>query len=197
MRRGLGNGNGSENKVDILVTAFTPFGGMEKNMSSAVMNCLPDEIGDIRLHKLLIPTSYDRGFEELHHYLNEHRVDAVVLTGQAGRPGITVERVAVNVGDASIADNDGIVYTDRTLVPDGPAAYFSTLPIKRMCAAADCSVSNSAGTYACNCVMYKALNFLDGTGIPCGFVHIPASGSAEGWAEELVKMIKCLDENNV
>lgn len=178
--------------MDILVTAFTPFGGMEKNMSSDVVDLLPGEIGGKHIYKLLIPTSYDRAFSELRRWLNEHRADAVVLTGQAGRDKMTVERVAINVGDAGMADNDGVVYDDRPLVADGPAAYFSTLPIKRMCAAADCAVSNSAGTYACNCVMYKALHFLDGTGVPCGFIHIPQSGSPEKWAYELTKMLECL-----
>lgn len=178
--------------MDILVTAFTPFGGMEKNMSSTVMDLLPDEIGDRRIHKLLIPTSYDRAFGELRRWLNERRADAVVLTGQAERDKMTVERVAINVGDADMADNDGVVYTDRILVPDGPAAYFSTLPIKRMCAAADCEVSNSAGTYACNCVMYKALHFLEGSGVPCGFIHIPQGGEAEKWAQELTEILECL-----
>lgn len=177
--------------MDILITAFTPFGGMEKNMSSMVMNCLPDEIEGKKLHKLLIPTSYERAFGELQHYLNENQVDAVVLTGQAPRKKITVERVAINIGDEPMADNDGVVYTDKTLVPGGPDAYFSTLPIKAMCAAGDGAISNSAGTYACNCVMYKALNFLGGS-VPCGFIHIPKSGSAEKWAEDLIKMIKVL-----
>ena len=178
--------------MNILVTAFTPFGGMEKNMSSMVLDCLPDEIGYMRLHKLLIPTSYERAFGELQHYLDENQVDAVVLTGQAARKKMTVERIAINIGDEKLADNDGVVYTDRVLVPDGPAAYFSTLPIKAMCAAADCAVSNSAGTYACNCVMYKAIHYLSGSDIPCGFIHIPKSGSAEKWAEELVKMLMVL-----
>ena len=178
--------------MDILVTAFTPFGGMEKNMSSAVMNILPDEIGGKRVSKLLIPTSYERAFNELHRYLSEHRVDAVLLTGQAGRSKLTVERIAINIGDEAMADNDGVVYCDHVLVPDGPAAYFSTLPIKRICEAADCAVSNSAGTYACNCVMYKTLHFLDGSGVNCGFIHIPSSGSAEKWADELKKVINCL-----
>lgn len=178
--------------MDIVITAFTPFGGMEKNMSSMVMSCLPDEIGDKRLHKLLIPTSYERAFSELQHYLNQNHVDAVVLTGQAPRKKITVERVAINVGDEKMADNDGVVYTDRTLIPDGPDAYFSTLPIKAMCAAGDGAISNSAGTYACNCVMYKALHYLSGSGIPCGFIHIPKSGTPEKWAEELVKMIEMI-----
>ena len=182
--------------MNVLVTAFTPFGGMEKNMSSSVMNQLPDEIGDIKLQKLLIPTSYERGFEELRRYLNEHAADAVILTGQAGRSGITVERVAINVGDGEIADNDGVVYTDRTLVPGGPAAYFATVPIRKMCAAGGGAVSNSAGTYACNCVMYKALHYLDGSGVMCGFIHVPQTGSPSGWAEELVKMIGVLSTSN-
>ena len=178
--------------MDVLVTAFTPFGGMEKNMSSMVNDCLPDQVGEKKLHKLLIPTSYERAFGELQRYLHQYHVDAVILTGQAPRKKISIERVAINIGDEKLADNDGVVYTDRVLVPDGPAAFFSTLPIKKMCAAADCVISNSAGTYACNCVMYKALYYLNGSGIPCGFIHIPRTGSAEKWAEELVKMIEVL-----
>ncbi len=174
--------------MNILVTSFTPFNGMEENMSAKVMELLPEKAGENVIHKLLLPTSYEGSIAALKKWLEENPADGVVLTGQAPREKITVERVAINVGDCSLTDNDGVVLQDTPLVKLGPAAYFSTLPIKEMCRAGDGQISNTAGTYVCNALMYKALDFLKGK-IPCGFVHIPQNGSASLLAEQLAKMI--------
>ncbi len=174
--------------MDILVTSFTPFNGMEENMSAKVMELLPEKAGENVIRRLLLPTSYDRCVKALKKWLEENPADGVVLTGQAPREKITVERVAINVGDSSIADNDGVMLRDTPLVNGGPAAYFSTLPIKEMCRVGDGQISNTAGTYVCNALMYKALDLLNGK-IPCGFVHLPQNGSAPLLAEQLAKMI--------
>lgn len=170
----------------VLVTAFTPFGGESENMSMKVLSLLPDTVD-----KLVVPTSYEGGFAALRSYLDAHEPAAVILLGQASRPRLSVERVAINVADARLPDNDGVVLTDAPLEEGGPAACFSTLPIKKMAAAADACISDSAGTYVCNCLMYKALRRLDGR-IPCGFVHVPKDGDEAYFAAEIVKMIAVL-----
>ncbi len=173
----------------VLITAFTPFGEFKRNMSAEVLELLPED-GNIK--KLLLPTSYGGSIEKLRQYLAENPVSAVILTGQAPRGKITVERVAINVGDCSLPDNDGVVMDDAPLDCGGPAAIFSTLPIKKMALAADGSVSNSAGTYVCNSLMYKALRLLDGSGVPCGFVHLPQDGNAAELSDKLMKMVECI-----
>ncbi len=177
--------------MDILVTAFTPFGSFSENNSAKTMELLPDE----GIKKLLLPTSYERSFSELKKQLETSPAAAVVMLGQAPRDKITVERVAINVADCSMADNDGAVLTDSPLVEGGDAAYFSTLPIKEMLKAADCRISNTAGTYVCNALFYKTAHYLHGSGIPCGFIHIPQEGSPLEYAAELVKMLRVIDKN--
>ena len=113
--------------------------------------------------------------------LDEEQPDAVICVGQAGgRPNITVERVAINQDDARIPDNEGAQPVDRTIFEDGPAAYFSTLPIKAMvrdmkAAFVPAAVSNTAGTFVCNHVMYGALHYAatKAPKLKAGFVHIP------------------------
>ena len=168
----------------VLVTAFTPFGGFSENMSMKVLELLPGTV-----NKLVVPTSYEGAFNELKKYIDANSPSAIVLLGQAPRDKINVERVAINVADAALPDNDGVVLTDAPLIEGGPAAYFSTLPIKKMIAAADARISDSAGTYVCNSLMYKALNYVS---VPCGFVHIPQSGDPRYFAAELMKMVNCI-----
>lgn len=170
--------------MDILITAFTPFGGFTENMSAKVMELLPS-----RFHKLLLPTSYERSFAELKKYLEEKKIDAVVLLGQAPRERLTVERVAINIADCTLADNDGVILEDEKLVKDGENAYFSTLPLKRMVSAAECQISNTAGTYVCNSLMYKALHYLKDTKILCGFIHIPQNTDPSVCADNLTKIL--------
>ncbi len=163
----------------ILLTAFDAFGGESLNPSALVLervvNCDPNVI----ITKCLLPTSYDRAPEVLRDAIAKEKPNFVLMLGQAGgRSGVTPERVAINCMDSICADNDGRIYTDAVIVPGGKAAYFSTLPIRklteRLCSEGILSyVSNSAGTFVCNRVMYEALLLTENTDAKAGFVHIP------------------------
>ena len=164
----------------ILLTAFDAFGGESVNPSSEAIGrvCAPE---GVELHRLVLPTSFRRSFAELEREATALRPQAIICVGQAGgRAAITPERVAINVMDASIPDNDGCAPVDEPISPDGKAAYFATLPIKRIRDAIRaegiaCELSNSAGTFVCNRVMYGALELcatkLRGT--LAGFIHVP------------------------
>lgn len=159
----------------ILLTAFEPFGGEAINPSLEILKRL-DGRPDVDV--LTVPVTFGGSDETVLPHLPGHA--AVVMLGQAkGRKGLTVERVAINVDDTSMPDNAGDAPRDRLIAPDGPAAYFSTLPIKAMVEAIraeglPASVSNSAGTYVCNHLMYSVLHALRDTDVRAGFIHVPA-----------------------
>lgn len=163
----------------ILLTAFDAFGGESVNPSALVLERVKSDDPNVTVVKRLLPTSYDSAPKALREAIEVERPDFVVMLGQAGgRSGVTPERVAINCMDSTSADNDGVKYTDTAIVPDGKAAYFSTLPIRRLterlCGEGIFSyVSNSAGTFVCNRVMYEALMITEGTDAKAGFVHIP------------------------
>ena len=165
----------------ILISAFEPFGGEELNASwEALQRMRFPETCDIRM--LQVPTVFGLAGETLLKAVDELRPDTVICVGQAaGRDAITPERVAINIRDASIPDNAGYQPHDEPIVRDGPAAFFSTLPVKSMaeasvCAGIPASVSNSAGTFVCNDLMYSLLYALekDYPDIRGGFIHVPA-----------------------
>jgi len=159
----------------ILLTAFEPFGGESINPSLEIARRLS---GRPDVDVLTVPVTFGGSAQAVIPHLPGH--DAVVMLGQAmGRKGLTVERVAINVDDASMPDNAGDAPTDRPIAEDGPAAYFSTLPVKAMVEAVRAeglaaSVSNSAGTYVCNHLMYSILHALRGENVRAGFIHVPA-----------------------
>ena len=167
--------------MEFLVTAFEPFGGEETNASLETLRALPDTLGPARLRKLVLPTVFGAAGDAVCAAMDACRPDAVICLGQAGgRDAVTPERAALNVMDARIPDNAGVQPTDEPVDPRGPAAYFSTLPIRAMTAAMNslglpARISDSAGTFVCNSVMYAVLRHADrrGLSIPCGFVHIP------------------------
>lgn len=166
-------------KHKILLTAFDAFGGECVNPSALVLERLPDETDTAALIKCLLPTSYTRAPAALSSAIAEEMPDFVLMLGQAGgRAGVTPERVAINCMDASAPDNDGVTYRDTPIIPDGKEAYFSTLPVTALAESLRTEgipayVSNSAGTFVCNCVMYEALALTYGTETKAGFVHIP------------------------
>ena len=159
----------------ILLTAFEPFGGESINPSLEIAKILARR-ADIDV--LTVPVTFSDSAEAVLPHLSGH--DAIVMLGQAmGRKGITVERVAINIDDASAPDNAGEIRTDHIIAADGPAAYFSTLPIKATVESIraenlPASVSNSAGTYVCNHLMYSVLHALRETNVRAGFIHVPA-----------------------
>lgn len=167
--------------MKVLVTAFDPFGGENVNPAEQAVIRLPDQIGDKEICKLTIPTVFGRAGALVIQKMDELRPDAVICVGQAGgRSAVTPERVAINIMDANITDNDGKQPSDEPVVPEGPAAYFSTLPIKAMVqaikdAGLPGAVSNTAGTFVCNSLLYTVLHHaktcMDGT--RAVFIHVP------------------------
>ena len=168
-------------KKKLLITGFDPFGGESVNPAFEAVRLLPDEIAGFELRKLEIPTEFIRSGVLLKEALRADRPDAVLCVGQAGgRAAVTPERVAINLMDARIPDNAGYQPIDMPVEPDGPAAYFSTLPVKAIAARIQsdglpASVSNTAGTYVCNSLLYTLLPTaaLEYPGLHGGFLHVP------------------------
>ena len=163
----------------LLITGFDPFDGASVNPSWEAVKLLPDSIGEYELYKLQIPTVFGVAPRTLLEKAAEICPDVIISVGQAGgRKAVTPERVGINIRDARIADNAGNVLCDEHVVSGGPDAYFSTLPVKAMIAAINeaglpGAISNSAGTFVCNDVLYSLLHHYAGTTVRCGFIHVP------------------------
>lgn len=167
--------------MKLLLTGFDPFGGEQTNPALEAVMRVRDQIGTIRVIKREVPTVFEKSVETVTEMIKEEEPDLVICVGQAGgRCDMTVERVAINYMDARIPDNEGKQPEDQPIVKDGEAAYFSTLPIKKMVAAMKdagipASVSNSAGTYVCNQLLYGVLHLIQKEELPikAGFIHVP------------------------
>ena len=166
--------------MKIIVTGFDPFGGEKINPSIECVKALP-EIEGVELFRVELPTVFKESAIRLNEVINDVKPDAVLCVGQAGgRPGVTMERIAINVDDARIPDNFSQQPIDEVIQFDGEAAYFTTLPIKRIVkaireAGISAEVSNSAGTFVCNHIMYQSLFAATKADKPfkAGFMHIP------------------------
>lgn len=165
--------------MKILITGFQPFGGQRVNPAWEAVRKLPDVLGDKVLWKLEIPVTFGGAFDAVEAKAAEIDPDVILCVGQAGgRDAVTPERIAVNLQDASIPDNAGNQPVDLPVVADGANAYFTSLPVKAMAAAAraldiPCRLSCTAGTYVCNDVFYRLLHRYRDTGKRVGFVHVP------------------------
>lgn len=165
----------------ILLTGFTPFGGESINPSWEAVRALDGrQIAGHRVAARLLPTAFDASLRELESAVREIEPAIMLGVGQAGgRSRLSIERVAINIKDARIPDNDGAQPIDEPVIPDAPAAYFSSLPIKAMLAALQADgipaeISNTAGTYVCNHVAYAMLHLAtQRLGVRAGFIHIP------------------------
>jgi len=165
----------------VLITGFEPFGGEQRNPSQEIARTLNGRIiVGRRVVGAVLPCVFGASLAELKRLLRTHRPELVVCVGQAGgRAEITPERVAINVDDARIADNAGQQPVDRAIVLGGPAAYWSTLPIKAIVRALQrggmpAAVSQSAGTFVCNHVFYGLMHALRRRrGVRGGFIHVP------------------------
>ena len=167
----------------LLITGFQPFDGESVNPALEVAKGLQGKtINGYEVIAREIPVVRFEALKAVQAAIEELQPDAVITIGQAGgRPDITVERVGINIDDFRIPDNKGNQPIDEPVVTGGPVAYWATLPIKKMVAnvkaqGIPASVSNSAGTYVCNHLLYGLLHYLTKQGktaIPAGFIHIP------------------------
>lgn len=146
--------------MKVLITGFDPFGGEKINPSFEAVKKIQDKVSGAEIIKAQIPTVFKKSIEEVERLITTHEPDVVICVGQAGgRFDITVERVAINIDDARIEDNEGNQPVDKKVFRDGENAYFSNLPIKAMVSEMKnnnipASLSNTAGTFVCNHIMY-------------------------------------------
>lgn len=167
--------------MKILITGFDPFGGEKINPAWEAVRALPDNVDGIEVIKLQLPTVFKKSGKKLFENIDAVKPDAVICVGQAGgRFEFCVERVAINLDDGRIPDNDGYQPVDTPVFEDGDTAYFTTLPIKAMVeelkkASIPAAVSNTAGTYVCNHIMYSLLYYINknNLNIKGGFIHVP------------------------
>ena len=163
----------------LLITGFDPFGGESVNPSWEAVKRLPNTVGEYQLYKLQIPTVFGVASKKVLNMAAEIKPDLILCIGQAGgRAAVTPERIAVNIRDARIPDNAGNQPQGESVEPNGPAAYFTTVPVNNMveyiCALQlPATVSNRAGAFVCNDTLYALLHHFNGSNTQVGFIHIP------------------------
>lgn len=167
--------------MKLLITGFDPFGGEKTNPAIEAVKRLPAAIAGATVVPLEIPTVFGTCAEVVRQAIITERPDVVLSVGQAGgRSALTPERIAINLDDGRIPDNADFQPVDQPIQPNGPAAYFTQLPVKAMAqairqAGLPSHVSTTAGTYVCNHIMYE-VQHLRATEFPqlqAGFIHIP------------------------
>jgi len=168
--------------MKILLTGFEPFGKATSNPSGEIVK----QISGDNIVTAILPVAYAKSAERLLALIEEHDPDVVICLGQAeGRTEITPERVAINLDDARLADNEGVLRSGIKIIDGGPDAYFSTLPVKEIvevikAKGVPAAVSLSAGTFLCNHIFYVAQNKFTGTNVRSGFVHVPLMDEQAG-----------------
>lgn len=164
----------------LLITGFDPFDNNAVNPSWLAVEALPEQVGQFALRKRMLPTVFGNAAQTVIAEAAVWEPDVILCIGlAAGRGAVTPERIGVNIRDAKIPDNAGHQATGERIAADGPAAYFSTVPVEKMAQAIEdagipSAVSNSAGTFVCNDTLYTLLHHYDGTATRVGFIHIPA-----------------------
>lgn len=179
----------------IVVTGFEPFDGREKNASWEAVRALQG------VERTLLPVSFARAAERVR-AIAASRPDAVICVGEAGgRKAVSVERTAINLMDARIPDCDGAQPRDAAIIEGGPAAYFSTLPTRRILDAVSgagipAEMSYTAGTYVCNCVFYALMESARAHQVKAaGFIHVPAwDADADRLRQALAIAVRCTEQ---
>ena len=196
-------------KKTVLLTGFEPFNGATVNPAWEAVRALKGWSGDDFLIEVLqLPCVFGFANRVLAGAIDEIKPHVVIAVGQAGgRADLTVERVAINVDDAPIVDNDQQHPVDAPIAAGGPAAYFASLPIKAIVAemrarGLKAAVSQTAGTFVCNHVFYGLMHSIAGSAIRGGFIHVPylpeqaaAFAGAPGMAlEEIIEGLRAAVE---
>ncbi|MDA2962506.1 MAG: pyroglutamyl-peptidase I [Actinomycetota bacterium] len=166
----------------VLLTGFEPFGKATLNSSGEIVKQISGE----NIITAILPVTYRQSAEVLLALIDEQAPDVVICLGQAeGRKEITPERIAINLDEARIADNEGVLRDDVQILPGGPVAYESTLPIKEIVNAikaqgVPAAVSLSAGAFLCNHIFYRVQSKFHGSDVRSGFVHVPLMDEQAG-----------------
>lgn len=191
--------------MKVLITGFEPFGGSEVNSSwetaVRVGQLAPK---DACMETLLLPVSFVRAGKRIREALREKRPDVLIMLGQRSKgESIDIERIAINMMDASSPDNDGYQPQEQMIIAESGTAYFSNLPVKALRDAVlqkdiPARVSNSAGLYVCNCTYYNALEEINRQQLPMKavFIHLPKI-SADFSIERLAEAIKTIIETTI
>jgi len=195
---------------NLLLTGFGPFHTHPTNPTGEIVELLDENhIGDWKVSGRILPVVFDEVFPTLSKMIEEFQPDGIIMTGLAwSREVISLERVAINILDSFRKDNKGLEAHDQKVLDNGENAYFTTLPIREMKQTLDqlnipCEISNTAGTYVCNQIMYLCLNHLklSDNSIPAGFIHLPPDNSLKPESQweikdlshavsELIKVLK-------
>lgn len=192
----------------LLLTGFEPFLTYKINPTNDIVKLLHEEvIAGYKIVGVTLPVDYEESEKKILQIIEQVKPDVVISLGlAAGRFKITPERVAINVKDGA-ADNRGVTIQDQTIRNNGDDAYFTTLPIRAMVDrlkmnGLPAEISNSAGTYLCNNVMYSVLHHFGTKEKLAGFIHIPAShelaildGKIPSWSiQDLTRAIRiCIE----
>lgn len=163
----------------IIVSHFDNFGSDSLNSSEIIAKSIKEKRDDIYIVGL--PTVFQKSGEILIKEIEANRPDLIIMLGQAGgRSALSIEKIAINLMEASIKDNEGNKPSSEPVVAGGPDGYFSTLPVTEMIGRLRSEkipgyISYSAGTYVCNCLMYQVMNYIKSMEKPplAGFIHIP------------------------
>lgn len=193
----------------LLLTGFEPFLEFHVNPTWDIAESLNGTvIGDYEVYSEGLKVDFNEGVEQFKQVLQKLQPDLVISLGIAsGRYKITPERIAINIKDGA-ADNSGFTPIDERISDDGPDGYFTSLPIRAMVnrlvkEGYPAEISNTAGTYLCNNVMYEGLKYATQHHIKAGFIHIPMNfelsaklGKYPGWSDrDLLAAVKlCLEE---
>ena len=167
--------------MKVLITGFDPFGEENINPAWEAVKKIKDKIEGAEIIKKQIPTVFNKSISQLLDEIEKNQPDIVICVGQAGgRYDVSIERVAINIDDARIEDNEKNQPIDIKIFNDGESAYFSNLPIKAMVEEIKsmeipASISNTAGTFVCNHIMYGLLYYINKKyrNIKGGFIHVP------------------------
>ena len=184
--------------MNLLITGFEPFGGERINPAWEAVAALPNQIGPWFLTKLNVSTVFGLAAKQAIQAADQMKPDAILCIGQAGgRDAVTIEMTALNLRFASIPDNAGNQPQDEPVVPRGPTAYFSTVPVRKMTQAIQASslpgkVSYSAGTFVCNDLFYSLLHHYHASPVRVGFIHVPYLPSQGAPSLSLEATVKAL-----
>ncbi len=175
----------------VLVSGFTTFGSHTENSSEIIVNDLKAVIiPGIELHTTVLPVAFSRSWTHLKIEIDFFKPDVVICLGLArNRSKIELEKVAINLIHCEIPDNEGVLIQDQLINPEGPEAYFSTLPLRVMREVQTpfpVCMSFSAGAYVCNYLFYRLMEHAKGTSLKAGFLHVPNLGKNK---EEIIQSL--------